>query len=200
MKRRLLVAGTLLASLFLLAGCGGAAAPAAGDTTAAAGAAADAPGAAAAAAAAAPTTDPATGALVGDGTAAPAATPPVAEVLSPGDQIKTSEATPKAFIDAKCKQVIVFYAYQPGADADERMLKEVHTAVDANKGVQLMTYTPAQYKEFGDLPENLGILRPASSGDREQGRQAAKRPLGVLARHAHRCLDQGGVEHHGQRL
>ncbi|MBC7645400.1 MAG: hypothetical protein H7123_09740, partial [Thermoleophilia bacterium] len=106
------------------------------------------------------TVDPATGLPVADGApaAAPAATPPVAEVLAPGDQIKTSRATPKEFVNAKCKQVIVFYAYQPGADADEHMKAEVTTAVAANKGVQLMLYTPAQYKEFGDLPENLGIF------------------------------------------
>jgi len=76
--------------------------------------------------------------------------------------VKTSEATPKEFVDDLGRRTIVVVLYQPASIIDESQLLEVRAAVAGSKDVTLLEYTAAEYKRYGDVPEKLGLFRAPS--------------------------------------
>lgn len=162
-RSRALIALVVLACGSLLTACGGGEEAPAPAPDAAAGASTPA---------ATPTApDPAaTGTPVGDTTGAvdpitgAATTPattgasPGGEVLSPGDQVKTTKATPSKFVDALGKQSILVVFYQPGIASSDLLIDEINVATAKRKNVLVLAYTPAQYKDSGDLAAQLGLF------------------------------------------
>ena len=153
----------LAACALVLAACGGGG----GETeiTPPDGAAATTPPAAAAGATPNPSTDPLATAASATGmdTAAGAATGGESVTAAPGDQVQTSEATPKAFVDALGKRTIMVVLHQPESTVDELVLAEARAACTCSgQDVLLLEYTVADYENYGDLLEKLGLFRAPS--------------------------------------
>jgi hypothetical protein len=75
-----------------------------------------------------------------------------------GVSVKISSRTPKAFVAANCARPIVVVLYQPDSTLDLALRKEVNTAVKKTKDELLLTYTPSDVREYGDLPSKLGLF------------------------------------------
>lgn len=78
--------------------------------------------------------------------------------LAPGDEVKTSKSTPKAFVNALGKQAILVVMYQPGEASSDVMRSEVKAAIRGRHDVLVLQYTPAQYEQSGDLADQLDLF------------------------------------------
>jgi hypothetical protein len=83
-------------------------------------------------------------------------------IVTAGQQIGTSEATPKAFVDALGAHAIIVLFYQPNAAIDTAVLKEVQAAGKSVKGAVTIVYKAADNDLYGDLAEQLGLYRAPS--------------------------------------
>jgi len=77
---------------------------------------------------------------------------------APGNAVKISAITPKAFAKVHCSKPILVVMYQPDSILDEALLREANAAAAQVKGVVKLVYTPSQVKAYGDLPSKLGLL------------------------------------------
>lgn len=80
------------------------------------------------------------------------------EILTAGDQVKTSKATPRGFVKALGRRAIIVVMYQPGETASQQMLAEVAAATRSRTDVLVLKYTPADYASYGDLADQLDLF------------------------------------------
>ena len=78
--------------------------------------------------------------------------------LAPGDQVKTSKATPKVFVRALGRRAMIIVMYQPGETASQQLMSEVDRAVRGRPDVLVLKYAPADYAAFGDLADQLDLF------------------------------------------
>lgn len=146
----------LLLSAVALTGCGGSDAPVAAPAPA-------------------PTSTPGSVSAPGAAPGSPAGSPsgssvavtpgPGADVqVAPGAQVRATEATPRKFAAYLGKRPIMILMYQPGSNLDMKVASQfVRVAKAQDKDdIAIVVVTPADYKLYQDIPENVGVLSAPS--------------------------------------